>query len=216
MVGPNDSSNMASSGVAGLDDVLGGGFQRDRLYLVEGVAGAGKTTLALQFLLAGVARSESVLYITLSETAAELRAVAASHGWTLDGVTVLEFVTSEQTLEPGEQSTMFHPAEVELAETTKRGGPSEGRVPSDSGPRIEKPAVSVAHEFAPAESRWSKKADSATNPCGHAATGQSPHTAGRRSARGIANHAWRDRCRHGTLGACVGARRGNRKQSSIS
>jgi len=120
MARPNDSGNLATSGVSGLDDVLGGGFQRDRLYLLEGVPGSGKTTAALQFLLAGVARRESVLYVTLSETAAELRGVAASHGWTLDGVNVLELVPDEQALDPGEQSTMFHPSEVELAETTKR------------------------------------------------------------------------------------------------
>jgi circadian clock protein KaiC len=78
MPGPaKDQSPLASSGVAGLDDVLSGGFVRRRLYLVEGVPGSGKTTLALQFLLAGAAAGESVLYVTLSETAEELQSVAA-------------------------------------------------------------------------------------------------------------------------------------------
>ena len=110
----------ASTGIPGLDDVLDGGFTRDRLYLVEGVPGAGKTTLALQFLLAGAARGEPVLYVTLSETEAELREVASSHGWSLDGVTIQQLVPDEGLLDRDEQSTMFHPSEVELAETTAR------------------------------------------------------------------------------------------------
>ena len=77
-----------STGSAGLDDILGGGFDANRLYLCEGRPGAGKTTLALQFLLEGVRRGERVLYITLSETERELRLVAKRHGWTLDAVTV--------------------------------------------------------------------------------------------------------------------------------
>jgi circadian clock protein KaiC len=105
--------------VAGLDDVLCGGFTRRRLFLIEGVPGSGKTTLALQFLLAAAQRGEPVLYITLSETAEELRAVAASHGWTLDGVTIHESIPSEDQLGPDEQYTMFHASEVELGATLK-------------------------------------------------------------------------------------------------
>ncbi len=78
--------SMAATGIAGLDDILAGGFTRNRLFLVEGVPGSGKTTLALQFLLAGAQLGEPVLYVTLSETDEELRAVADSHGWDLDGV----------------------------------------------------------------------------------------------------------------------------------
>ncbi len=113
------SRGMASTGVAGLDNVLTGGFARRRLFLVEGVPGSGKTTLALQYLMAGAARGESVLYVTLSETAEELHAVAASHGWVLDGIEIREITATEDALEPDEQNTMFHPAEVELASTTK-------------------------------------------------------------------------------------------------
>jgi circadian clock protein KaiC len=108
-----------TTGIDGLDDVLGGGFTPNRLYLVEGVPGSGKTTLALQLLLEGTRRGESVLYVTLSETKDELQSVAASHGWSLDGITVRELVPSEESLRPDEQYTMFHPSEVELSETTR-------------------------------------------------------------------------------------------------
>jgi circadian clock protein KaiC len=100
----------------GLDFVLGGGLPADRLYLLEGDPGTGKTTLALQFLLEGVRRSEPALYVTLSETNEELRAVAESHGWTLDGITIHE-LAHEEALRPDAQYTVFHPSEVELADT---------------------------------------------------------------------------------------------------
>jgi circadian clock protein KaiC len=114
-----NNDNKAASGVLGLDDVLAGGLARDRLYLVEGVPGSGKTTLALQFLLEGVRSGEPVLYVTLSETEEELHAVAASHGWSLAGVAIRELVPSQSELLSDEQYTMFHPSEVELSETTK-------------------------------------------------------------------------------------------------
>ena len=109
----------AATGVTGLNDILRGGFTRNRLYLLEGVPGSGKTTLALQFLMEGVQQGESVLYVTLSETKDELSEVAASHGWALEGITIRELVPSEESLLPDEQYTMFHPSEVELSETTK-------------------------------------------------------------------------------------------------
>jgi circadian clock protein KaiC len=114
-----DVETLAATGIAGLDDILTGGLTCKRLYLVEGVPGSGKTTLALQYLLEGVRRGEPVLYVTLSETAEELGAIAASHGWTLEGLQVREFVPSEDALRPDEQYTMFHPSEVELSETTR-------------------------------------------------------------------------------------------------
>ena len=113
------STALAKTGIQGLDDILGGGFTPHRLYLVEGVPGSGKTTLAVQFLLEGVRQREPVLYITLSESTAELQAVARSHGWSLDGITIRELVASEDSLSTDSQYTMFHPSEVELSETTK-------------------------------------------------------------------------------------------------
>src|SRR5690606_22008685 len=109
-------SPMASTGIAGLDDILRGGFARRRLFLIEGVPGSGKTTLALQFLLEGVKQQEPVMYVTLSETEEELRSISESHGWQLDGITIRELTASESALEPDDQNTIFHPSEVELAE----------------------------------------------------------------------------------------------------
>ncbi len=114
-----DPRPCAPTGVPGLDDILAGGFTRRRLYLIEGRPGSGKTTLAMQFLMDGARLGESVLYITLSETEEELRAVAVSHGWNLDGVEIRELVPAEASLDPDEQNTMFHPSELELASTMK-------------------------------------------------------------------------------------------------
>ena len=110
---------ISATGIAGLDDILCGGLSPNRLYLIEGVPGSGKTTLSMQFLLQGAKAGESVLYVTLSETEEELRAMARTHGWTMDGVAIRELVPPEETLQPAEQYTMFHPAEVELSETTR-------------------------------------------------------------------------------------------------
>jgi circadian clock protein KaiC len=108
-----------STGIEGLDDILHGGLTRHRMYLCEGVPGSGKTTLGMQFLGAGAALGEPVLYVTLSESADELDDIAASHGWDLDGITVRELIPSERSLDPDDQYTVFHPSEVELTETTK-------------------------------------------------------------------------------------------------
>ncbi len=107
-----------STGIEGLDKVLGGGLPSRHLYLVEGSPGTGKTTLGLQFLLEGVARGEKGLYVTLSETADELATVAGSHGWSLDGMELFELVSMEGLGQEAEQS-ILHPSEVELGETTR-------------------------------------------------------------------------------------------------
>jgi circadian clock protein KaiC len=105
-------------GVVGLDDILNGGLPANRVYLIEGQPGTGKTTISLQFLLEGARLGESGLYITLSESKEELEAVAKSHGWSLDGFAVYELVPPEESLRPESQYTIFHPAEIELGETT--------------------------------------------------------------------------------------------------
>jgi circadian clock protein KaiC len=113
------TTQFLSTGIHGIDSILGGGLARDRLYLVEGEPGTGKTTMALQFLLDGAKSGETVLYITLSETVSEIQAVAASHGWSLDGIHIHEVIPSESMLDPEEQYTIFHPSEVELSSTTQ-------------------------------------------------------------------------------------------------
>lgn len=108
-----------STGSTGLDDILGGGFDSNRMYLYEGRPGSGKTTIALQFLLEGVRQGERVLYITLSETKRELTLVAKRHGWSLKGLEIFELVPPEITLDPERELTVLHPSEVDLNETTK-------------------------------------------------------------------------------------------------
>jgi circadian clock protein KaiC len=110
---------LVRTGIDGLDEVLAGGFVPNRLYLIEGDPGSGKTTLGLRYLLEGVNRNESALYVTLSESKEELQEVARSHGWSLEGLAIRELVASEESLSPDAQLTMFHPSEVELSETTK-------------------------------------------------------------------------------------------------
>ncbi|MDR0182064.1 ATPase domain-containing protein [Lysobacter arvi] len=117
--GARISEARISSGNAGLDDILGGGLDADRMYLYEGKPGTGKTTLALEFLLEGARNGERTLYISLSETEAELQLVASRHGWDLTGVDIFELVPPETALDPAQELTVLHPVEVELGETTK-------------------------------------------------------------------------------------------------
>jgi circadian clock protein KaiC len=107
-----------STGIPGLDELLIGGLTPNRMYMVEGSPGTGKTTLALQFLLRGRDAGEKTVYVTLSETVNELTAIARSHGWSLDGVELFQLSPAEG-LKPEDQYTLYHPAEVELGETVK-------------------------------------------------------------------------------------------------
>jgi circadian clock protein KaiC len=109
----------ASTGVAGLDDILGGGLKRNRVFLVEGSPGTGKTTAAMSFLLAGAAEGEKTLYVTLSETEAELRDTAFSHGWDLTGVEVFELAPPESLLDEQQQQSLLYSSDLELGETTR-------------------------------------------------------------------------------------------------
>jgi circadian clock protein KaiC len=115
---PDQKLECVSTGVSGLDNVLGGGLTPDRLYLIEGSPGTGKTTLGLGFLLDGAAGGQTGLYITLAETETELRAVAQTHGWSLDSITICEMVPADGLAEDQEQS-LLHPSEVELGETIR-------------------------------------------------------------------------------------------------
>lgn len=108
----------AATGIEGLDYILLGGFPRHHVYLLQGDPGVGKTTLGLQFLLEGVRNGETSLYITLSETRAELEAVAQSHHWDISKVHIYEELIGEDSLEE-EETTVFYPAEVELGQTIK-------------------------------------------------------------------------------------------------
>jgi circadian clock protein KaiC len=109
----------AMTGVVGLDDILGGGLARDRVYLLEGSPGTGKTTTALSFLREGALKGERTLYISLSETEAELRETSLSHGWNLDGLEIFELVPPESLLDEHQQQSLLYSSDLELGETTR-------------------------------------------------------------------------------------------------
>lgn len=158
-----DSGNLASTGIAGLDDVLRGGLPRDRLYLVQGDPGSGKTTMGLQFLLEGRRRGEVGMYISLSETREEIDAVARTHGWDLEGLHVVEMTAAEQQRSLEDENTLFEPSEVELRELMQglltqieRAGParvvldslSEMRLVSQTALRYRRQVLTLKQFFA--------------------------------------------------------------------
>lgn len=116
----NRASARLDTGIAGLNEVLNGGLPPGQMYLLEGDPGTGKTTVAMQFIMAGIVRGEKALYITLSEPRAELEGSARSHGWNPALIPIAEFVPEEASLSPDQQYTVFHPSEVELASTIQK------------------------------------------------------------------------------------------------
>jgi circadian clock protein KaiC len=110
-------STYATTGIAGLDAVLGGGVARRRLYVIEGPPGAGKTTLALHFLLAGRDNHERCLWLTTAETPDELQDAAQAHGWALEGIEVFALSMIERMAQPDQRQTLFRPSQMELGET---------------------------------------------------------------------------------------------------
>ncbi len=106
-----------ATGIVGLDDILEGGLPRDHLYLIEGDPGTGKTTIAMQFLMEGTRQGQKSLYVTLSETKAELLEIAESHGWSLEGIELCELAPDEAQLKPEAQYTVLNPSEIEMTET---------------------------------------------------------------------------------------------------
>jgi circadian clock protein KaiC len=113
-----ERAQRVTTGVAGLDVILGGGLPKGRMYLLQGDPGTGKTTMALQYLMAGRLHGERGLYVTLGETREELEEVAASHGWSLEGIDIVEISTglTEQELKADDSYDVFHPSEIELGQ----------------------------------------------------------------------------------------------------
>jgi len=156
-------ANERATGIAGLDDVLGGGLAPGRVYLLEGTPGTGKTTIATQLLMTGAAAGLRTLYITLSETEEEMRASAQSHGWSLDGIEIFELVPPESLLDEDQQQSLLYSSDLELGETTKgifeafeRARPdlvvldslSEIRLLAQSSLRYRRQILALKHYFA--------------------------------------------------------------------
>jgi circadian clock protein KaiC len=112
---PSEAS-IAATGIRGLDALLRGGLPRAEMHLVQGTAGTGKTTLALQYLREGSRTGETTLYVTLSQSKTQLERIARSHGWTLDGINVHELAPGTLLERIADRQTIFPSAEVELIE----------------------------------------------------------------------------------------------------
>lgn len=113
------ADHLVQTGVPGLDDVLFGGLPGHHVYLIEGTPGTGKTTLAMQFAVEAARTGEKVLYVALSETAQELSAIAAAHGWDLNGIALFEVTPVEASIQPEQEYTVFHSDEVEMVQTIR-------------------------------------------------------------------------------------------------
>jgi circadian clock protein KaiC len=157
-------NNKALTGIRGLDDVLCGGLSRGSIFLLEGEPGSGKTTIALQFLIAGAAAGEKGLYITLSETEPELRAGAKSHGWELDhNIVVRELIPADSLLAGDQHQTLLYASDLELGETAQQifaaveqvqptrlviDSLSEIRLLAQSSLRYRRQILTIKHHFA--------------------------------------------------------------------
>jgi circadian clock protein KaiC len=157
-------SPKAATGIRGFDDVLAGGLSRQRMFLIEGEPGSGKTTIALQFLLQGAAAGEQGLYVTMSETEEELRDGAASHGWSLPpNIEIFEMVPPESLLDADQKQTLIHASELELGESIERllqevarvkpdrivlDSLSELRLLAQSSLRYRRQVLTLKHHFA--------------------------------------------------------------------
>lgn len=114
-----NDADAVPTGLASLDYILGGGYAANRCHLLEGEPGSGKTTLALQFLIAGRSRGEKCLFITISESPFELLHAAATHGLSLDGIDLFELVPPELSLDPEQYQSVVHTSDLELGETVR-------------------------------------------------------------------------------------------------
>src|SRR4030095_14194435 len=158
-----EQSTKAEFGIPGLDDILLGGLRRNRLFLFEGSPGAGKTPMALLFLLEGARGGAKGLYVTLFETEAELKDVALTHGWSLDGMDIFELAPPENLLDETQQQSLLYSSDLELGETTQRifdamerikpsrvvvDSLSEIRLLAQSSLRYRRQILSLKHYFA--------------------------------------------------------------------
>ena len=163
MATPDIPRPEAAFGIPGLDDILAGGLERERVYLLEGAPGTGKTTSAMNFLLEGARLGERGLYITLSETEEELRGTARSHRWSLEGIDIFELVPPESLLDEQQQQSLLYSSDLELGETTRmifesveRNSPrrvvidslSEIRLLAQSSLRYRRQVLALKHYFA--------------------------------------------------------------------